>query len=40
VRNMTMGGGGTWQVNMDVGGETATTGCMARIWEDDDSVSA
>jgi hypothetical protein len=32
--------GGTWHVNLDMGGEIATTGHMARIWEEDDSVSA
>jgi hypothetical protein len=32
--------GGTWHINLDVGGEIATTGRAARIWEEDDSVSA
>ncbi len=39
VCNMTTWGG-TWRVNLDVGGEIATTGRVARIWEEDDSVSA
>ncbi len=39
VRNMTKWGGpGT--LNLDVGGEIATMGRMARIWEEDDSVTA
>jgi hypothetical protein len=39
VRNMTTWGGpGT--LNLDVGREIATTGCVARIWEEDDSVTA
>ncbi len=32
--------GGTCHANVDVGGEIATTGRVARIWEEDDSVSA
>jgi hypothetical protein len=39
VRNM-MTWGGTWHVHLDVGGEIVTTGHMARIWEEDDSVTA
>ncbi len=39
MRNM-MTWGGTWHVNLDVGGEIATTGRVARIWEEDDSMLA
>ncbi len=39
VRNM-MTWGGTWHINLDVGREIATTGHVARIWEEDDSVLA
>jgi hypothetical protein len=30
--------GGTWHVNLDVGGEIAATDRVARIWVEDDSV--
>jgi hypothetical protein len=31
---------GTWHVKLEVGGEKVTIGCVARIWEEDDSVTA
>ncbi len=39
VRNMMMCGG-TWYFNLDVGGEMVATGCVARIWEEDDSMQS
>ncbi len=36
VRNMTWGG--LAHYNLDVGREMAATGCMARIWKEDDSM--
>ncbi len=39
MRNMTAGGG-TWHAKLDVDGEIVTTGRVARIWEEDGSMTA
>jgi hypothetical protein len=31
---------GTWHIKLDVDGEIVTTGRVARIWEEDGSVTA
>ncbi len=40
VRNMMTWGGPGMVHNLDVGGEIVTTGRTAKIWEEDDSVTA